>query len=122
MENEDEYLGKHVVGEFFDCENLPDDPEVVRLHMEKAAEIIGATIVQSVFHRFNPHGVSGVIVIAESHLAIHTWPEFKCAAIDLFTCRTALDPRFGFDYLQEVFRASSFNVSEFHRGIRKKSV
>ena len=60
--------------------------------MVEAAEAARATIVKSVFHTFNPWGVSGVIVIEESHLTIHTWPEYKYAAVDLFTCGDMLDP------------------------------
>jgi S-adenosylmethionine decarboxylase proenzyme len=51
----------------------------------------GGTIVTDVFHTFSPHGVSGVIVIAESHVAIHTWPEHGYAAVDIFSCGSKLD-------------------------------
>ncbi|MGJ8655190.1 MAG: adenosylmethionine decarboxylase [Akkermansiaceae bacterium] len=54
--------------------------------LHKAATDAGATIVETTLHEFNPHGLSGVIVIAESHIAIHTWPEHQYAAIDVFTC------------------------------------
>ncbi|MFK8057263.1 MAG: adenosylmethionine decarboxylase [Saprospiraceae bacterium] len=54
--------------------------------MRLAAEAIGATVLSGHFHQFEPHGVSGVLVISESHFAIHTWPELGYAAIDLFTC------------------------------------
>ncbi|QDU62748.1 S-adenosylmethionine decarboxylase proenzyme precursor [Planctomycetes bacterium Pan216] len=110
------HLGRHVLGEYFHCESLPDDTELLREQMESAARAIGATIVESVFHRFNPHGLSGVVVIAESHLAIHTWPEHRCASVDLFTCSTEIDPRAGFDYLREVFQASRFNIVVLPRG------
>jgi spermidine synthase len=84
--------------------------------MEEATKIAGATIVQSVFHLFNPHGVSGVVVIAESHLAIHTWPEYGYAAIDLFTCGEVVDPWKAYTYLRERFHAQHVSSIEMKRG------
>ena len=109
-------LGRHVLGEFFDCETLPNDVTTIQEQLEEAARIVGATIVQSVFHSFNPYGLSGVVVIAESHLAIHTWPEHRCASVDLYTCSNEIDPRPGFDYLREVFQAGRYDVLELPRG------
>ena len=111
-------LGKHILGEFFDCAELPNDPEQLRGQMETVARLIGATIVQSVFHEFNPHGLSGVVVIAESHLAIHTWPEYRCASVDLFSCSADLDPLPGLTYLRSAFQAGATNVIEVPRGGR----
>lgn len=84
--------------------------------MEEAARVVGATVVQSVFHQFNPQGLSGVVVIAESHLAIHTWPEFRCASVDLYTCSNEIDPRPGFDYLSDMFGARRVDVLSLPRG------
>ena len=86
-------LGRHILAEFFDCDNdILDDTEKIELIMKRAAIECGATIISSTFHEFNPHGVSGVVVIAESHLAIHTWPEYGYAAVDVFTCGETVDP------------------------------
>lgn len=63
-----------------------DDLERLRDALVEAAEAAGATVVEHRFHRFAPHGVSGVVILAESHLAIHTWPELGTAAVDVFTC------------------------------------
>ena len=82
-------LGQHVLAEFFECDsNVLNSLDKVEKHMVDAALECGATIVQKCFHRFNPYGVSGVVIISESHLAIHTWPELGYAAVDLFTCGT----------------------------------
>jgi S-adenosylmethionine decarboxylase proenzyme len=110
------YLGTHVLGEFFDCENLPNDVPTIQEHMENAARLIGATIVQSVFHEFSPYGLSGVVVIAESHLSVHTWPEYRCACVDVFTCSSELRPQPAFEHLKEVFRAGTCTVVEVTRG------
>lgn len=81
------FLGTHVLLELYDCPaallNTPADSERILL---AAASIMGATIIESRFHAFSPHGVSGVVVIAESHLTIHTWPEHGYAAVDVFSC------------------------------------
>lgn len=80
-------LGHQVVLDLYDCvaERI-DSLEHVQTAMLEAARAAGATIVCDTFHRFSPWGVSGVVVIAESHLAIHTWPERNYAAVDVFTC------------------------------------
>jgi spermidine synthase len=93
-----------------------DDPTTIERAMVEAAELAGATIVSSSFHHFSPYGVSGVVVIQESHLAIHTWPEYRHAAIDLFTCGDTLDSEKSFAHLEKVFGAESHSRLEMQRG------
>ena len=113
-------LGHHILAEFYDC-----DPEIlnsasqIEFLMKKAALGSGATIINSVFHTFNPHGVSGVVVIAESHLAIHTWPEYGYAAIDVFTCGDVVDPASAIALLKASLSAGSVTTQQVHRGILK---
>ncbi|MBN2332366.1 MAG: S-adenosylmethionine decarboxylase proenzyme [Deltaproteobacteria bacterium] len=110
-------LGRHLLVEFFDCDpKRLDDTAQVEKWMEEAARRAGATIVQSVFHRFQPHGVSGVVVIAESHLAIHTWPEYGYAAVDLFTCGATVDPWIAHEILKDAFAAGNWATKELMRG------
>ncbi|MFQ5582876.1 MAG: adenosylmethionine decarboxylase, partial [Calditrichia bacterium] len=84
--------------------------------MKRAALECNATILSSVFQTFNPHGVSGVVVIAESHLAIHTWPEYGYAAVDVFTCGETVDPWVATRFLQEALRAKKVSTVEMKRG------
>jgi spermidine synthase len=84
--------------------------------MVKAAKEAGATIINSTFHHFSPFGVSGVVVIEESHLAVHTWPEYNYAAVDLFTCGDTVDPWISYNYLKEAFKADSGSSLEMLRG------
>ena len=85
-------LGQHSLFDLHDCDATRlGDREVVRRAMLEAVRESGGTIVAEIFHQFSPHGVSGVVVIAESHLTVHTWPERSFAAVDLFTCSTTLD-------------------------------
>ncbi len=111
-------LGRHLLAEFHDCEpNILNNVSLIEKLMCDAAEVAGATIVTKTFHHFSPYGVSGVVVIAESHLAIHTWPEFGYAAIDLFTCGTSVDPLKSYEYLREHLHAKTAFYSELKRGL-----
>jgi len=110
-------LGHQLMVEYYGCStDRLNDKEFVRETMLAAARATGATIVGDLFHLFNPHGVSGVVVIAESHLAIHTWPEYDYAAVDLFTCGDEINPYAGFDLLRDELNAERFEVREFYRG------
>ena len=110
-------LGRHLLAEFYDCEpEMINNCGLVEKFMKDAAEKSGATIIKSVFHSFQPHGVSGVVVIAESHLAIHTWPEYGYAAVDLFTCGDTVDPWVAYRYLKEKFKAKEADVKDLRRG------
>lgn len=111
-------LGRQLMVELYGCNpDILNDVDGVAEAMESAAHVSGATVVEKVFHHFNPYGVSGVVVIAESHLAIHTWPEYGYAAVDLFTCGEDVDPYKGFDYLKEVLQAGNLSVTEMKRGL-----
>lgn len=111
-------LGRQIVVEYYGCnpDNL-NDVAYIKRAMRDAALASGATIVQEAFHLFNPHGVSGVVVIAESHLTIHTWPEYGYAAVDLFTCGDDVDPEHAFDHLKAALGAETFSAIEMKRGV-----
>ena len=110
-------LGRHILAEFFECEpEILNDAQRIELYMKRAAIECGATIVSSTFHAFNPHGVSGVVVIAESHLAIHTWPEYGYAAVDVFTCGETVDPAVATEALKEYLRAGNIKTVQINRG------
>ena len=89
----------------------------VEKYMIDSALECGATIVQKCFHMFNPYGVSGVVIIAESHLAIHTWPELGYAAVDLFTCGSKCDPKVAYEFLKKKFSSKRASFTELKRGI-----
>ncbi len=111
-------LGKHILVEFFECDSrVLNDVAFIRKSMIEATEKCGATMVTENFHHFNPYGVSGVIIIAESHLTIHTWPEYKYAAVDLFTCGETVDPWIAFDVLKESLKSKKYEYYELQRGL-----
>ena len=111
-------LGRHLVAEFYECDKeILDNVEEIEYHMKRAAVASGATLVTSSFHRFLPHGVSGTVIVSESHLAIHTWPEYGYASIDIYTCGDHVDPWKGLEYLKKVFKAGRTQVVEHKRGV-----
>ncbi|MEE8110387.1 MAG: adenosylmethionine decarboxylase [bacterium] len=110
-------LGRHYLAEYFGCDReILNDVARIEEAMTEAADKSGATIVNSVFHLFNPHGVSGVVVIAESHLAIHTWPEHGFAAADFFTCGEKVIPKAALESLKFALKADSYDSREIQRG------
>ena len=115
------HLGQHVLAEFFECDpNTLNSIDKVEKYMVDAALECGATIVQKCFHKFNPYGVSGVVIISESHLAIHTWPELGYAAVDLFTCGDKCDPKISYEFLKE--KCTKINACKLKLITQQKSL
>lgn len=110
-------LGRHLLVELYQCDHkVISDVRKIEEVMVGAAKAAKATIVDVVFHNFNPNGISGVIVVQESHLAIHTWPEFGFASVDIYTCGSSVNPWKAHDYLQKHFKAKNVTAMEFRRG------
>ncbi|QGT99041.1 S-adenosylmethionine decarboxylase proenzyme [Candidatus Syntrophocurvum alkaliphilum] len=111
-------LGRHILAEVYGCNfDVLNDIKKVEDIMVNSALEAGAEVREFVFHKFSPQGVSGVVVISESHLAIHTWPELGYAAVDVFTCGDKVNPWDACNYLAELFGADYINASEVPRGI-----
>jgi len=111
-------LGRQILVELYKCDSgVLNDQEFIDRALNEAVRQSGATIVTSTFHTFSPVGVSGVVVIAESHVAIHTWPEYSYAAVDIFTCGDKINPWVIHTYLKEAFNSGNTSVTELKRGI-----
>ncbi|MDA8442395.1 MAG: adenosylmethionine decarboxylase [Peptococcaceae bacterium] len=111
-------LGRHVLAEIYGCSfDILNDINRVEEIMVNAALEAGAEVRECVFHKFSPQGVSRVVVISESHLAIHTWPELGYAAVDVFTCGERVNPWDACNYLTEKFQAANMTATEIKRGI-----
>nr|WP_319394511.1 adenosylmethionine decarboxylase [uncultured Desulfobacter sp.] len=112
-------LGRHITIEYYDC--APDvllDKDGVESILLKAAGESGATIVSSSFHQFEPQGVSGVVIIAESHFTVHAWPEHNYAAVDIFTCADNIDLDTAIHFMETRFSSRRvFISSDQNRGI-----
>jgi S-adenosylmethionine decarboxylase len=110
------FAGLHLLVEFWQAKHLSDVGRVERALVE-AAEAAGATVLHSYFHPFGPElGVSGVVVLAESHISIHTWPERAYAAIDVFMCGDC-DPHLTIPVLKAAFAPARVAVAEHRRGL-----
>lgn len=110
-------LSKHLLVDLYGCPaDMLNDVTALEKVMIEAAQRAGATVINSMFHHFSPFGVSGVVVIQESHLTIHTWPEQGFAAIDLFTCGTQTKPRHALTHLKRALQSTRVEVRQFRRG------
>lgn len=111
-------LGKHLLVELRECNTkILSDLKKVQDVLITAAKVADATIVEVAFHEFSPFGISGMVVIVESHLSIHTWPEYNYAAVDIFTCGDILKPEKAVAYLIDKFQSKNPSVVELKRGI-----
>ncbi len=111
-------LGRHFLLELKDCDrDLLNDLDALKELLRSAAVDCGAEILGDSFHRFSPQGVSGVVIIAESHLFIHTWPEHGYAAVDIFTCGTRVKPELAADILIKKLGSQNHVVIEMQRGM-----
>lgn len=116
-----EALGRHIIAELSYCSpEVISNIDKVQDIMVKAAKVANAEVREVVFHKFNPQGVSGVVVIAESHLSIHTWPEYGYAAIDIYTCGSNTDPERACDFIAGYFGAGKVVTTKMDRGIPEK--
>lgn len=111
-------LGRHLLLELKDCNvEVLNDLHFLKRCLRDAAQKIGATVVNECFHEFSPHGISGVLVISESHLCIHTWPEYGYAAIDIFTCGDSTRPELAVKPLIEKLGSKNPSLIELKRGV-----
>jgi len=115
-------LGRHLLLELKICnEEALDDLGFLKNCLNEAAIQSGATVVGESFYHFSPCGVSGVVNIAESHIAIHTWPEYRYAAVDVFTCGNDVDPEKAARWIIEKLEAKNHSLIELRRGIMEDS-
>jgi len=109
--------GRHLLVEYMGCAfEVLNDPQAIEAAMREAAIAAQTTILHTYFHPFTPQGVSGVVVVEESHLSIHTWPELGYASVDFYTCGKG-HPREAHRTLQRLFQATSFEIMQVRRGL-----
>lgn len=115
-----EALGRQILVEFYDCDSDKiNNVRFVESALLEATRKSKATIISHNFHKFSPHGISGVVVIAESHVTIHSWPEYNYAAVDIFTCGDTIDPWVIQEYLKDAFESKNISSMEMKRGLFK---
>ena len=109
-------VGKHCILELYDCDpSKLDDEAFLRSAITQAAERAGATLLNLITHQFDPQGVTGLALLAESHISIHTWPESGYAAVDVFTCGDHTMPERACAVLSEQLQSQHQNLRSFRR-------
>lgn len=109
-------LGRHLIIEMWDATNL-NSAESLRQGLIEAVQAIDGTLLDCRVVEFPVHGVTGVAIIAESHVAVHTWPEYGYAAVDIFTCNMEADMQLGVDALSRHLLPGRVELTEVTRGI-----
>ena len=111
-------MGRHVISELWGCniEKL-NDMKFIEETFVDAALRSGAEVREVAFHKFAPHGVSGVVIISESHLTIHSFPEHGYASIDVYTCGDRIDPNVAANFIAEALEAETRENVELPRGM-----
>ncbi len=114
--SENDLVGKHCILELYDCNKAKlNDEAFLRTTVTIAAKLAGATLLNLITHRFKPQGVTGLALLAESHISIHTWPENSYAAVDVFTCGNHTDPELACKVLIEELSAKNYSLKSFKR-------
>ena len=120
MRNGVEFAGAHIIIDLWGAKKI-DDLALMERALRSAVDVAGATLLHLHLHHFTPNGgISGVAVLAESHISVHTWPERDFAAFDVFMCGDA-EPEKCIPVLREAFTPNSINISEHLRGVTLKS-
>lgn len=110
-------LGRHIILEMWGCcKAAIEDVNIVKDVLTKATEAIKATLIDLICHQFSPYGVTGVAILAESHISIHTWPEYGYAAADIFICGNIINPLNAASYISQAFQAKETSTLELKRG------
>jgi len=109
------YAGIHLLAEFWYGKIIEDQKEIKRILIE-AVKKAGNTPLKITIHKFQPQGITGIVLLAESHIAIHTWPENNYVAIDIYTCGDKASPKKALEYLKKEFQPKKVEIKEIKRG------
>jgi len=111
-------IGRHLIVELWHCQAL-DDSQKCEEALREAVRRAGATLIELKVHHFNPHGLTGMAIIAESHISVHTWPELDYAAVDVFTCGEKVDPARAVEPFVEWLKPQQTQMLEIRRGVMR---
>ena len=114
-----EYAGMHLIADFWDG-NITESKKELRKILLEAAKRAGSTPLKMVIHKFQPQGLAGIILLAESHISIHTWPEIRYMAVDVFTCGAKTQCQRALEYLKDSFHPQKVQLTKLKRGLRQK--
>jgi S-adenosylmethionine decarboxylase len=109
------HLGNHIIAEFLECENM-EDYEHLEEALWAAAHAANATVIKVMTHKFSPIGMTGLALLSESHISIHTWPEFGYVAVDVYTCGDHVDVYAAIESLKDFFKSKKVRQIKIERG------
>lgn len=112
--NKSAEVGTHIIADFWGVEPIEDEKEMEKI-LTKSASESGSHLLDINIYKFDPQGITGVAILAESHISIHTWPERQYIAIDAFTCGAHTNPHKAIDYLKESFKPEKSKIIEIKR-------
>lgn len=118
-ETKQKHLGIHLIAEFWGGRKI-EDPIFLGKILEVAARKARNTPLKFTFHKFNPHGLTGILLLSESHIAFHSWPEFNYIALDIFSCGKKVQPELAIDYLRKKIKPKIVEIRKVKRGILKR--
>ncbi|MFO0920420.1 MAG: adenosylmethionine decarboxylase [Candidatus Saccharimonadales bacterium] len=113
---DDRHIGRHLVSDMWKCQKLADDVESLEKIILNACHVANATILGVSSHKFEPQGVTVMVLLAESHISLHSWPEYNYVAIDVFTCGKDMDPQSAIDYLENCLKPEKVETKKIIRG------
>jgi len=108
--------------DMYGCERGLDDEKLLCETLEKAAENAGSRIIRRIVQRFSPHGISVILILAETHISIHTWPEYGYAALDIFICGEGKDPEAAWTIIKEALQPKDFRIKRIKRKVDKRAL
>lgn len=110
-----QYAGIHLIADFW-YGRIIEDPKELKKILLRAAKEAKNTPLELVIHQFSPQGITGVVLLAESHIAVHSWPELNYLGIDIFTCGSKTFPYKAFNYFKKIYQPKKVKVREIKRG------
>ena len=115
------HQSKHLLLELYRCDKEKlNDESFLRCALNRAAKLAKATVLNLISNRFEPQGVTAIVLLAESHISIHTWPESDYSAVDIFTCGQSMLPELASQYLIEALKAEEHFLRVINRNPPKK--
>lgn len=103
--------------DLYRCKGNLNDAKFLVAVLEEAAQKMGSTVIKTIYHEFSPTGTTVILILAETHMSIHTWPEYKYAALDVFVCSEEIDPEVGWQIVRAALKPASFKTSKLVRKI-----
>lgn len=110
------YAGIHLIADFWGGKILEDRPKIEKI-LRKAARCANNTPLKFLYHRFKPQGITAILLLKESHLSLHSWPELDYLAIDIFTCGKKTKPQRALEYLKKQLQPKKVKVKIIKRGV-----